>query len=148
MRPESLSAARVTTLAALALLVLAAAPAVAAPPYGEELAVMQTTIDSFNACADRIENATTAEEMIPALAFAADELERVFPDMITVTRKHPDWGRNPPPEIKPTMDSFDKAYDRFLVNALNKATKVANGNTDNAALQKAFGRVNRVLYQH
>lgn len=138
---------RAVAFAVPLLVLLSASPAAAAPAYNEELAVMQATVDSFNACAARIENAATADDMAPALSFAADELEKVFPAMIKVTKDHPDWGRNPPPEVRPTMEKFDAAYDRFLLKALKKATNFANDNSDNAALQKSFGRVNHILYK-
>lgn len=133
-------------LAATLLLFAAVLPCVAAPPYSEEQAVMQTTVDSFNACADRIEKAATPAEMAAALSFAADEIDRVFPAMLEVSKSHPDWGKSPPPEIKPLMDEFDASYDRFLVKGLAAAMKVANDNSDNATLQKAMARVNTALY--
>jgi len=146
MNPGIRMTVRSIALAVPTILLLTATPVSAAPPFSEELAVMQTTVDSFNACAERIEAATNPDDMASALSFAADELERVFPNMLSVSRNHPEWGRNPPPEVRPTMDSFDQAYDRFLVKALNKATRLANDNPDHAALQKTFGRVNSVLY--
>lgn len=148
MRIKFCLIARACAFAVPVLLLAAAQPCAAAPPFSEELAVMQTTVDSFNACAARLEKATTASEMATALSFAADELKRVFPAMLEVSKSHPEWGRTPPPEVKPTMDRFDAAYDRFLVTALKRAEKLANENQDNAGLQESFGRVNRILYAH
>lgn len=137
---------RVFALAATLLMVVAVAPCVAAPPYSEEQVVLQTTADSFNACADRIEKAATPADMAAALSFAADEIDRVFPAMLELSDSHPDWGKTTPPEIKPIMDEFDSSYDRFLVKGLRAAMKIANDNPDNSALQKAMGRVNTALY--
>lgn len=148
MKTKFRSTALPWVLAVPLLLLAAALPCFAAPPYSEEITVMETTVDSFNACAVRLEKATTADEMATALSFAADELKRVFPPMIELSKNHPDWGRTPPPEVKATMDRFDAAYERFLVKALKKAEKLANSNSDNAALQESFGRVNRILYAH
>lgn len=135
---------RVWTMAAGLLFV--AVSARAENPYQDEIAVMTRTVGAFDRSSELIENASTAEDMTAALSATAEELNAVFAEMSSVTKAHPDWGRQPPAEVKPTMELFDKATNRLFDQALPKALAFVNDHQDNEELQKAFGKVNSVLY--
>jgi cytochrome c556 len=121
-------------------------PAFAEESYTKEISLMMQTVSAFDYCSGLIENAESVDAMSAALKSTADSLEKVIPDMLALTDAHPEWADNPPAEVRKSMDLFMAASQRFFGHALKRAYKYANDYPDNEAMQRAFGRVNKLLY--
>ncbi|WP_455381255.1 hypothetical protein [Salinispira pacifica] len=117
------------------------------PPFEAEQATMMTTVTAFNHLAELIESAQTVEQMTRALRTAADQLEKVLPPMIEVTKSHPNWGENAPAEVQETMSLFNNAAERFLGSALRRAVEFTNEHPNDPELKHAFSRLNQLLYR-
>lgn len=85
--------------------------------------------------------------MTTALRFAARRLRTALPDMLELTRTHPEWGNNPPSELQQTINQFHEASRRFLVDALRRAVEFTNQHPDAPDLHDAFSAVNKLLYR-
>jgi hypothetical protein len=119
----------------------------ASPPFQDEMSVLKSAITAFDESASFIEQAHTVLQMTTALRAAAMRLRAALPDMVALTRTHPDWGRNPPDALQQTMNLFHEASRRFLVDALRYAVEFTNRHPDAPDLRDAFAKVNQILYR-
>ena len=91
-----------------------------------------------------LDSATTANAVATALNTYCDDLEPMIPKMKAIEKKYSKEikGKEPPPELKPALDKFKKAFSQ-LFNVTSKVMKHGN----DLAVKEANERYKQLMSQ-
>ncbi len=132
---------------AMALILLLGIRLWGADGYVEEKALIEEMTRVMESYIAAIESSDAVETMIQAINNLVVEFESFIPKMKEMAEKNPDWGDNPPEELKETMDRYVEVSKKFFMGSLARAVEYANKHQDNKTLQEAFGKLNLVMSQ-
>ena len=91
--------------------------------YADEVAVIEAMTSAMGGFADKMENASSTEDVIAATDALSDALDKLGQKMKAVTEKHPDWIDKTPDEVKDVMERYREAEGRFN-SSLNELVRI------------------------
>ncbi|MBN2440794.1 MAG: hypothetical protein JXJ04_05595 [Spirochaetales bacterium] len=109
--------------------------------FAYEKRVILDLIDVLQRYNSRIFQASTTEEMTKANDELSDKLEVLNPEILFVTEKHPDWGKNPPEELKTMIQKYLNANQDFGTMSLDLVKLKIESNPDDDELIRSFERL-------
>jgi DNA repair ATPase RecN len=113
--------------------------------FATEKKIIDEMTEVMESYISAIESSEAVETMAKAVKELAEKFEALIPKMKEIADNNPDWGDNPPEELKETMTRYMEVSKKFFMNALQKAVEYANKYQDNKALQEAFDKLNQVM---
>ena len=115
--------------------------------YAEEKRTIEDFTHVMETYITAIDGSDALESIINAIMDLTVNFEGLIPLMEAMSNKYPDWGDNPPPELKETMARYEEIGTKFFMESMQKTVRYANTHQDNKALQEAFGKLNLVMSQ-
>jgi hypothetical protein len=127
---------RLTIMILVALLIVAGC---GGSKFAKEKTVLDTMASAMETFTSTVNSADTPAGITQALGSFSGVVEKLVPQMKSLTADHPDWEKNPPEELKETFDKFNNAKTGFQ-NAMPKVTAMAKDNLGDADLQNAVNK--------
>jgi len=121
-------------------------PLAAEPSNAEAKEIIAEMTDAMNLLAERVEEMSGPEDFVQACDQYAETVEAYGKKMYAIIKAHPEWGENPPEEMKETLTEYREALLNYDP-AINAITKYANDHSENEAVQTAMKRLNTAVYQ-
>ena len=112
--------------------------------YRQEKSLLTAVTKAMETLTAAINSAGAPPELTSAITAFTDQIEKLAPSMKRISSEHPEWGTNPPPELKDTMDKF-KSASSGLQGAMPKVMQMASQYADDAELQSALEKFQSVL---
>jgi len=109
--------------------------------FSYEKRVLLDMIDILKRYNARILEAATTEEMTRANEEFSDKLEIFNPEIIFVTKKHPDWGENPPEEMKTIIEEYLKANEEFNAISMDLVKIKVQAHPDDEKFIRSYERL-------
>jgi len=121
-------------------------PLAAEPSNAEAKEIIAEMTAAMNLLAERVEKMSSPEDFVQVCEQYAETVETYGKKMYTIIKANPEWGENPPDEMKETLTKYSEALLNYGP-ALNTITKYANDHSENEAVQAAMKRLNTAVYQ-
>ena len=83
---------------------------------------MNSMAEGMNLFAERVEAAEGTGDYIEAVTGYADTVETHGKDMVKIMKEHPEWGENPPADVKEPPNAYPEPAER-IEPAMNEATR-------------------------
>jgi hypothetical protein len=109
--------------------------------FAYEKRVLLDMIDLLERFKARITNAETAEEMTAANWELVEKLERLKPEITELTVKHPEWGKNPPPELSLLIQKYLNANRDFTTMSMQIIFGFLKDHPDDKELAESYEAV-------
>ena len=115
--------------------------------YAEEKEVLEDMISSmvdFMDALDNYQNDENIDKIVDAVVTLVEDFKEMVPKVEEIEDAHPDWGDNPPPEMKATMERFMAVGPRFA-NSMNSLTSIIEEHSDNDELIDALMQLGEIM---
>jgi TRAP-type C4-dicarboxylate transport system substrate-binding protein len=115
--------------------------------YAEEKEILEDMISSmvdFMDTLDNYKNDENVDKIIDAVVTLVEDFKDLVPKVEEIEDANPDWGDNPPSEMKATMERFMEVGPRFA-ESMNSLTTIIEENADNDELMDALMQLGEIM---